>query len=174
MCILSYIYGSHSLEFGEDIELFYVVQDFCLVTVSSHLKRNAIYHLRRRRGAPMRMRCVFRKPMDVLMVGCKLCVLSTLSSEMADWTLVTVRYYDHAQIFVCKNPTLVGHQSALMGNTTAASCTCRVLVRWCTRGRAASLHLRLIPPYDAYLLGSSTCSAPADRCCADSLGYIQK
>ena len=35
MCILSYIYGSHSLEFGEDIELFYVVQDFCLVTVVS-------------------------------------------------------------------------------------------------------------------------------------------
>ena len=33
MCILSYIYGSHSLELGEDIELFYVVQDFCLVTV---------------------------------------------------------------------------------------------------------------------------------------------
>ena len=34
MCILSYIYGSHSLELGEDIELFYVVQDFCLVTVT--------------------------------------------------------------------------------------------------------------------------------------------
>ena len=34
MCILSYIYGSNSLELGEDIELFYVVQDFCLVTVS--------------------------------------------------------------------------------------------------------------------------------------------
>ena len=33
MCILWYIYGSHSLELGEDIELFYVVQDFCLVTV---------------------------------------------------------------------------------------------------------------------------------------------
>ena len=33
MCILSYIYGSNSLELGEDIELFYVVQDFCLVTV---------------------------------------------------------------------------------------------------------------------------------------------
>ena len=33
MCILSYIYGSYSLELGEDIELFYVVQDFCLVTV---------------------------------------------------------------------------------------------------------------------------------------------
>ena len=36
MCILSYIYGSHSLELGEDIELFCVVQDFCLVTVTSH------------------------------------------------------------------------------------------------------------------------------------------
>ena len=34
MCILSYIYGSHSLELGEAIELFYLVQDFCLVTVS--------------------------------------------------------------------------------------------------------------------------------------------
>ena len=34
MCILSYIYGSNSLELGEDIELFYVVQDFCLVTVA--------------------------------------------------------------------------------------------------------------------------------------------
>ena len=34
-----------------------------------------------------------------------------------------------------------------MGNTIAASCACRVLVRWCTRDRAASLHLRLIPPY---------------------------
>ena len=33
MCILSYIYGRNSLELGEDIELFYVVQDFCLVTV---------------------------------------------------------------------------------------------------------------------------------------------
>ena len=33
MCILSCIYGSHSLELEEDIELFYVVQDFCLVTV---------------------------------------------------------------------------------------------------------------------------------------------
>ena len=33
MCILSYIYGSYSLELGEDIELFCVVQDFCLVTV---------------------------------------------------------------------------------------------------------------------------------------------
>ena len=33
MCILSYIYGSNSLELGEVIELFYVVQDFCLVTV---------------------------------------------------------------------------------------------------------------------------------------------
>ena len=33
MCILSYIYGSNSLELGEDIELFYVAQDFCLVTV---------------------------------------------------------------------------------------------------------------------------------------------
>ena len=33
MCILLYIYGSHSLELGEDIELFYVVQDFCPVTV---------------------------------------------------------------------------------------------------------------------------------------------
>ena len=35
MCILSYIYDSHYLELGEDIELFYVVQDFCLVTVAS-------------------------------------------------------------------------------------------------------------------------------------------
>ena len=34
MCILLYIYGSHSLELGEDIELFSVVQDFCLVTVN--------------------------------------------------------------------------------------------------------------------------------------------
>ena len=33
MCILSYIYGSYFLELGEDIELFCVVQDFCLVTV---------------------------------------------------------------------------------------------------------------------------------------------
>ena len=33
MCILSYIYGSNSLELGEDIQLFYVVQDFCQVTV---------------------------------------------------------------------------------------------------------------------------------------------
>ena len=33
MCILSYIYGNYSLELGEDIELFCVVQDFCLVTV---------------------------------------------------------------------------------------------------------------------------------------------
>ena len=31
--IIIYIYGSNSLELGEDIELFYVVQDFCLVTV---------------------------------------------------------------------------------------------------------------------------------------------
>ena len=31
--ILSYIYGSYSPELGEDIELFCVVQDFCLVTV---------------------------------------------------------------------------------------------------------------------------------------------
>ena len=37
MCILSYIYGSNSLELGEDIELFYVVQDFCLVTVCGKL-----------------------------------------------------------------------------------------------------------------------------------------
>ena len=36
MCILSYIYGSYSLELGEDIELFCVVQDFCLVTVTEH------------------------------------------------------------------------------------------------------------------------------------------
>ena len=34
MCILSYIYGSYSLELGEDIELFCVMQDFCLVTVN--------------------------------------------------------------------------------------------------------------------------------------------
>ena len=33
MCILLYIYGSYFLELGEDIELFCVVQDFCLVTV---------------------------------------------------------------------------------------------------------------------------------------------
>ena len=33
MCILPYIYGSYSLELGGDIELFCVVQDFCLVTV---------------------------------------------------------------------------------------------------------------------------------------------
>ena len=38
MRILSYIYGSHSLELGEDIELFYVVQDFCLVTVSGSVR----------------------------------------------------------------------------------------------------------------------------------------
>ena len=37
MCILSYIYGSNSLELGEDIELFYVVQDFCLVTVCGRM-----------------------------------------------------------------------------------------------------------------------------------------
>ena len=36
MCILSYIYGSNSLELGEDTELFYVVQDFCLVTVLNY------------------------------------------------------------------------------------------------------------------------------------------
>ena len=35
MCILSYIYGSYSLELGEDIESFCSVQDFCLVTVAS-------------------------------------------------------------------------------------------------------------------------------------------
>ena len=35
MCILSYIYGSYSLELGEDIELFCVVQGFCLVTVGT-------------------------------------------------------------------------------------------------------------------------------------------
>ena len=35
MCILSYIYGSYSLELGEDMELFCVVQDFCLVTVDT-------------------------------------------------------------------------------------------------------------------------------------------
>ena len=34
MCILSYIYGSYSPELGEDIELFCVMQDFCLVTVN--------------------------------------------------------------------------------------------------------------------------------------------
>ena len=34
MCILSYIYGSYSLELGENVKLFCVVQDFCLVTVS--------------------------------------------------------------------------------------------------------------------------------------------
>ena len=33
MCILPYIYGSYSLELGGDLELFCVVQDFCLVTV---------------------------------------------------------------------------------------------------------------------------------------------
>ena len=35
MYILSYIYGSYSLKLGEDIELFCVVQDFCLVTVGA-------------------------------------------------------------------------------------------------------------------------------------------
>ena len=35
MCILSYIYGRNFLELGEDIELFYVVQDFCLVNVAT-------------------------------------------------------------------------------------------------------------------------------------------
>ena len=38
MHILLYIYGSHSLELGEDIELFYVVQDFCLVTVEAEVE----------------------------------------------------------------------------------------------------------------------------------------
>ena len=33
--LLSYIYGSYSLELGEDIQLFCVVQDFCLVTVTA-------------------------------------------------------------------------------------------------------------------------------------------
>ena len=37
MCRLSYIYGSNFLELGEDIELFYVVQDFCLVTVPGEI-----------------------------------------------------------------------------------------------------------------------------------------
>ena len=36
MYIIIYIYGSYSPELGEDIELFCVVQDFCLVTV--HLR----------------------------------------------------------------------------------------------------------------------------------------
>ena len=36
ICILSYIYGSYSLELGEDIELFCVVQDFCQVTVDDY------------------------------------------------------------------------------------------------------------------------------------------
>lgn len=31
--------------------------------------RNAIYRLRRRRGAPMRMRYIFRKPTDILMLS---------------------------------------------------------------------------------------------------------
>ena len=43
ICILSYIYGSYSLELGEDIELFCVVQDFCLVTVSPQLIKNESY-----------------------------------------------------------------------------------------------------------------------------------
>ena len=42
MCILSYIYGSNSLELGEDIELFYVVQDFCLVTVGESRGRTCL------------------------------------------------------------------------------------------------------------------------------------
>ena len=37
ICILSYIYSSYSLELGEDIQLFCVVQDFCLVTVTAQL-----------------------------------------------------------------------------------------------------------------------------------------
>ena len=34
MCILSYIYDSYSLELGEDIELFCVVQDFLMWVAS--------------------------------------------------------------------------------------------------------------------------------------------
>ena len=43
MCILSYIYGSYSPELGEDIELFCVVQDFCLVTVCFLVKFPLFY-----------------------------------------------------------------------------------------------------------------------------------
>ena len=42
MCILPYIYGSYSLELGGDIELFCVVQDFCLVTVYQIPWRNPL------------------------------------------------------------------------------------------------------------------------------------
>ena len=37
ICVYYHIYGSYSLELGEDIELFYVVQDFCLVTVHTYV-----------------------------------------------------------------------------------------------------------------------------------------
>ena len=37
ICVYYHIYGSYSLELGDDIELFYVVQDFCLVTVHTYV-----------------------------------------------------------------------------------------------------------------------------------------
>ena len=44
MCILPYIYGSHSQELGGDIELFCVVQDFCLLTVCANSKMRLLAH----------------------------------------------------------------------------------------------------------------------------------
>ncbi|KIJ91248.1 hypothetical protein K443DRAFT_686195 [Laccaria amethystina LaAM-08-1] len=61
-----------------------------------------------------------------------------------------------------------------MGNTAAASCAHRGPCWAVHRGQGCVPSPKADPPYYAYLLGSSTCSAPADRCRADSLGYIQK
>ena len=66
-----------------------------------------------------------RRSMTLMMASSRtLCVLSALSSETAGLNL-SYGEVIRSRADLC-TPS-VGHQSALMGNTAAASCACRVL-----------------------------------------------
>jgi uncharacterized membrane protein len=62
----------------------------------SRLKRNNIYRLRRRRGASMRTRYIFQKPMDILMVLCKFC-FRTVQSFIEFYTQLSLFIADLLQ-----------------------------------------------------------------------------